>query len=148
MASIAFLTRENWKVLFGVGVESPCGRQDRRDCGLWRLRPRPDLAGKCAATKDVDAVMHHEPVWLRQAAEALAQEKRLALTTASKRRDMGCEMGTIDAMTLPRPTSLHDVATRALGGEAFDPLLCEILYSPTADRGRHGVRCRARSGAD
>ena len=80
---------------------------------LWRLRPRPKLPGR-VATKDVDAVMRRQPVWLRQAAAALAQEKRLALTTASKRRDMGCEMGNIDAMILAAP----DIAARCCNPRA------------------------------
>ena len=42
---------------------------------------------------------------------------------------MGRDMGIIDAMTVPRPASLDDVATRALSGEAFDPLLREFLDS-------------------
>ena len=38
-------------------------------------------------------------------------------------------MSIVDAMTLPRPASLDDVAARTLGGEAFDPLLREFLDS-------------------
>jgi hypothetical protein len=36
-------------------------------------------------------------------------------------------MKTIDAMSLPRPATLQDVAARTLAGEPFDPLLREFL---------------------
>ncbi len=36
-------------------------------------------------------------------------------------------MKTIDAMTVPRPATLQEVATRTLAGEAFDLLLREFL---------------------
>lgn len=32
-----------------------------------------------------------------------------------------------DAMTMPRPATLEEVAARTLGGEPFDPLLRELL---------------------
>jgi hypothetical protein len=38
-------------------------------------------------------------------------------------------MTIIDALTVPRPQSLTEVASRTLGGEPFDPLLREFLDS-------------------
>jgi hypothetical protein len=36
-------------------------------------------------------------------------------------------MNALDAMTVPRPVTLQQVAVRTLGGEPFDPLLSEFL---------------------
>ena len=60
-------------------------------------------------------------------------------------------MNNADAMSVPRPTSLEDVAARALSGEAFDPLLREFLdlfYGGSADGMASAIACApARIGA-
>jgi hypothetical protein len=47
-----------------------------------------------------------------------------------------------DALTVPRPATLEEVAARTLGGEPFDPLLREFLdtfYSGNSDTMDHAI---------
>jgi hypothetical protein len=60
-------------------------------------------------------------------------------------------MKTFDALAVPRPATLQEVSTRALAGEAFDPLLREFLdtfYSAKPEKMAAAIRgAPARIGA-
>ena len=75
MPPTAFLTRENLESAFReLGLKAHAADKIVEIAVYGGSALVLILPGR-AATKDVDAVMHHDPAWLRQAAAALAEER-------------------------------------------------------------------------